>query len=85
MRENTAAFLSAQLDFIFFFYGLAFLLLASTCFGISRGGRAGESWGMLGLFALAHGVGEWLDLAALIISDNPEFTAIRAISLPGWG
>jgi diguanylate cyclase (GGDEF)-like protein len=83
MRENTAAFLSAQLDFIFFFYGLAFLLLASTCFGISRGGRAGESWGMLGLFALAHGVGEWLDLAALIISDNPTFTAIRVTLMAG--
>lgn len=71
-----AAFLSTQLDFILFFYGLAFLLLGTTCFGISKGGRAG-SWGVLGLFAVAHGVGEWLDLAALIIGDSPAFAVVR--------
>jgi diguanylate cyclase (GGDEF)-like protein len=83
MREIMAAFLSAQLDFILFFYGFAFLLLGTTCFGISRGGKTGESWGVLGLFAIAHGVGEWLDLAALIISDNPSFTAIRVTLMTG--
>ena len=37
MREDMAAFFSNQLDFIFFFYGLAFILLAVTCFAIGRG------------------------------------------------
>jgi diguanylate cyclase (GGDEF)-like protein len=83
MRENMAAFFSAQLDFILFFYGLAFLLLATTCFSISRGGKAGEFWGALGLFAAVHGVGEWLDLAALIISDSPAFAAIRVTLMTG--
>jgi diguanylate cyclase (GGDEF)-like protein len=83
MRENMAAFFSTQLDFILFFYGLAFLLLGTTCFGISRGGRAGESWGVLGLFAVAHGAGEWLDLAALIIGDSPAFAAIRVTLMTG--
>jgi diguanylate cyclase (GGDEF)-like protein len=77
MREIMATFFSTQLDFILFFYGLAFLLLGTTCFGISRGGRGGESWGVLGLFAFAHGVGEWLDLTALIISDCPAFVVVR--------
>ena len=77
MREIMAMSFCTQLDFILFFYGLAFLLLGTTCFGISRVGRGGESWGVLGLFAFAHGVGEWLDLTALIISDGPAFVAVR--------
>jgi hypothetical protein len=40
MRETMAAFFSTQLDFILFFYGLAFLLLGTTCFSISKDGRA---------------------------------------------
>lgn len=78
-----AALFSTQLDFILFFYGLAFLLLGTTCFGISRGGRGGESWGVLGLFAFAHGVGEWLDLTALIISDSPAFAVVRIALMTG--
>ena len=78
-----ATFFSTQLDFILFFYGLAFLLLGTTCFGISRGGRAGEYWGVLGLFAFAHGMGEWLDLTALIVGDSPAFALSRIALLTG--
>jgi diguanylate cyclase (GGDEF)-like protein len=83
MREIMAAFLGTQLDFILFFYGLAFLLLGTTCFGISRGRKGGESWGVLGLFAVAHGTGEWLDLTALIISDSPAFAVARIALVTG--
>ena len=83
MRESMATFLSTQLDFVLFFYGLAFLLLAATCLSISRGERGGEFWGVLGLFAAAHGVGEWLDLTALIISDSPEFAVVRIALMTG--
>jgi hypothetical protein len=31
-----------------------------------------ENPGVLGLFAVVHGVGEWLDSTALIISDSPD-------------
>jgi diguanylate cyclase (GGDEF)-like protein len=71
-----AAFLSAQLDFIFFFYGLAFILLGAVCFAIARGGQE-QSWAMLGLFGFVHGASEWLDLIALIIGDNLAFTVAR--------
>jgi diguanylate cyclase (GGDEF)-like protein len=82
MREAMAAFFSTQLDFILFFYGLAFLLLGTVCFSISKDGRGG-SWGVLGLFAVVHGVSEWLDLAALIISDGPVFAVIRVALMAG--
>jgi diguanylate cyclase (GGDEF)-like protein len=78
-----AAFLSTQLDFILLFYGLAFLLLGAVCLSISRGERGEESWGVLGLFAVAHGVGEWLDLTALIISDSPAFAVVRIALMTG--
>ncbi len=38
-----AAMLGTQLDFIFFFYGLAFILLGATCFAV-RGRTPGDAW-----------------------------------------
>ena len=72
-----AAFLSNQLDFIFFFYGLAFILLGVTCRAIARSKAHGEAWAMLGLFGFVHGLSEWLDLSALILGDRAEFAALR--------
>ncbi len=34
--ENMVAFFTSQLDFIYFFYGLAFILLGATCWAIAR-------------------------------------------------
>jgi diguanylate cyclase (GGDEF)-like protein len=72
-----AAFLSNQLDFIFFFYGLAFILLGAICWAVARSKGGGEGWAMLGGFAFVHGVGEWLDLTALIVGDAPAFAIMR--------
>jgi hypothetical protein len=83
MRDNMAAFFSNQLDFIFFFYGLAFILLGVTCFAIARSRGRGESWAVLGWFAVAHGAGEWLDLTALIIGDTPAFAVVRTALMTG--
>jgi diguanylate cyclase (GGDEF)-like protein len=70
-------FFNAQLDYIFFFYGLAFILLGTTCFVIAAGGRQETPWPVLGLFAMLHGIGEWLDLSALLIGDFPAFAMAR--------
>lgn len=72
-----AVFFSAQLDFIFFFYGLAFILLGSVCLAIASGSRQGPPWLVLGSFAFLHGAGEWLDLLALIVGDTPAFAVTR--------
>jgi diguanylate cyclase (GGDEF)-like protein len=77
MKEHMFTFLSAQLDFIFFFYGMAFILLGVTCFAIARGEENKTSWLALGLFGFVHGAGEWLDLTALVIHDTPLFGIIR--------
>jgi len=78
-----ATFFSTQLDFIFFFYGLAFILLGATCFAIARGEGRGEAWVVLGLFGCVHGAAEWLDLTALVISDAPAFAVARSALMTG--
>ncbi len=74
-----ATFFGNQLDFIFFFYGLAFILLGATCFAVARSKGRGESWAMLGWFGVSHGGGEWLDLSALIVGDTPAFATARTV------
>jgi hypothetical protein len=78
-REIMAAFLTAQLDFILFFYGLAFILLGATCVAIARMSGRAENWTVLALFGFLHGGSEWLDLTALIIGDTPEFAVARTV------
>jgi diguanylate cyclase (GGDEF)-like protein len=75
-----ASFFNDQLDFILFFYGLAFILLGVTCVGIARGSdRGGGLWAILGLFGFVHGASEWLDLTALIVGDAPAFASSRIV------
>ncbi len=76
-------FFSSQIDFILFFYGLAFILLGATCIAIARVRGRNESWIVLALFAFAHGGSEWLDLTALVISDSPVFALFRTAVMTG--
>lgn len=72
-----ASFLTSQLDFIYFFYGLAFILLGATCWAVARSSGWDAAWAMLSGFGFVHGIGEWLDLTALIVGDAPAFSAAR--------
>jgi diguanylate cyclase (GGDEF)-like protein len=72
-----AAFFDTQLDFILFFYGLAFILLGAVCLAIARISERGGSWSALALFGFLHGGGEWLDLTALVLGDSPAFGVAR--------
>jgi diguanylate cyclase (GGDEF)-like protein len=76
-------FLSAQLDFIFFLYGLAFILLGGVCFAIVGLPGRPTAFAVLGLFAVAHGVCEWLDLIALLVGDTAAFAVLRTVLMAG--
>ncbi|MEI9965431.1 MAG: aspartyl protease family protein [Caulobacteraceae bacterium] len=76
MQDALAAFFSTQLDFIFFFYGLAFILLGNVCFAIARLPDR-KVWQVLGGFGVLHGLGEWLDLMALVVGDSAAFALVR--------
>jgi PAS domain S-box-containing protein len=60
-----ADFLKDQMDYIFFFYGLAFIILAAVCSVLSKRTDERLPWGLLGLFGLTHGLYEWTDLVAI--------------------
>ncbi|BCJ90410.1 hypothetical protein IZ6_11450 [Terrihabitans soli] len=74
-----AAFFAQQMDFIFFFYGLAFVLLGASCWAFGTRGHGGRFWLAIAAFGFLHGALEWLDLTALIIDDSPLFASARTV------
>ncbi len=74
---ETAQFLKSQLDYIFFVYGLAFVVLGVVCFTRQRSAQDVLPWQLMGLFGFTHGLNEWLDLLALTTGDTPLFSVLR--------
>lgn len=50
------------MDYIYFFYGLSFIMLAAVCFILIKKNRHELPWTWLGLFGLSHGADEWLHI-----------------------
>jgi diguanylate cyclase (GGDEF)-like protein/PAS domain S-box-containing protein len=75
MRE----FISGQMDYIYFFYGLAFIILAAVCFSMRGKQKNVLPWWWLGMFGLIHGINGWFDLLVLAfsIAESPTFAVIR--------
>jgi diguanylate cyclase (GGDEF)-like protein/PAS domain S-box-containing protein len=70
-------FLQGQMDYIFFFYGLAFIGLGVVCSILSKEANPRLPWGWLALFGLTHGANEWLDLVGLSWPGVMWFGALR--------
>ncbi len=49
-----------QMDYIYFIYGLSFIILAAVCLAMSRSERQRLPWIWLSFFGIAHGLYEWL-------------------------
>ena len=69
------------MDYLFFVYGLAFILLAVTAQAMARSRDGGAPWRWLALFGLLHGLNEWLDMLALDVGDAPFFKLGRVLVL----
>ena len=63
-------FLQPQLDFIYFFYGLAFVFLGMVSFLLKRQNSSRMPWHWLGAFGILHGVNKWYDMIALTTGSN---------------
>lgn len=72
-------FLQVQMDYIFFFYGLGFILLAAATWALRRTEEQEMPWKWLGLFGLAHGLNEWLDMLVFSLMDSSAFAVVRLI------
>ena len=67
---------SVSMDYIYFIYGLSFILLAMRA--LMLGGRDQTlPWRWLAAFGLLHGLNEWLDLLALSLGDTALLKNIR--------
>ncbi|MBF0183415.1 MAG: response regulator [Magnetococcales bacterium] len=71
--------LGGQIDYVYFIYGLSFLVLGSVCLLMPRTLRAPLRWQWLGGFALLHGISEWLELMEMVTGDSPLFQRTRLI------
>jgi hypothetical protein len=71
--------LVAQLDYIYFFFGLVLFLLGSVCVSMSRSAMLPTPWWLLGIFAFLHGTAEWLQLFALTGGDSALFGLVRTV------
>ena len=72
-----AEFLKSQLDYIYFFYGSAFLLLFPICLFLRRRSYRKLPWIWLGWFGALHGTNEGLDLFAMSLEPGPAFDYVR--------
>ncbi len=72
--------LHGQMDFVFFVYGLCFVLLAAISAKLAelKQGEA-PAWLWLGLFCVLRGLGEWLDIIGLY-SLNGQFSLFAALN-----
>lgn len=80
MRE----FFQANLDILFFLYGLVFVIMGLAIIIQQRQGslfKIGNVLWLLGAFAIAHGLNEWLDMWAIIKKNQQE---IFWLELLGW-
>jgi hypothetical protein len=70
-------FFQGQMDYIFFFYGLAFIGLGVVSYILAKEVKHRLPWGWLALFGFTHGANEWLNLVALPWPEVMWFGALR--------
>ena len=76
-----SAFFMSQMDYVFFIYGLSFFFLALVVYFLSRIKPAYPFWKWIFLFALLHGVVEWLDMVSISFWTAPFFRIVKLIFL----
>lgn len=76
------AFFLRQMDFVYFVFGFAFIILAAVCAMLQQRNTFRLPWIWFGLFALTHGVHEWLWMSAISLGDSKPF-AITRLALMG--
>ena len=73
-------FFSGQMDYVYFVYGLSFVFLAVVALLVweREGNEQRLPWFLFVLFAIFHGVREWMDLFSMSFEDVEIVRAMRA-------
>jgi len=74
-------FFAGQMDYVYFFYGLSFIILGGICFSLKNQSAVKLPWLWLGIFGIVHGINEWLDMFSFIFHDTATLSSIRLINL----
>jgi PAS domain S-box-containing protein len=74
-------FFSTHLDYVLFFCGIAYIMLAAMVFPLARDKEERLPWRYMGMFGLLYGISEFADIMALRLDERPVFAAIRLIIL----
>ncbi|MGO9013696.1 MAG: PAS domain S-box protein, partial [Dissulfurispiraceae bacterium] len=67
-----------QMDYIYFIYGLAFILLGAVTHFLSRIDKR-LPWTWLCMFGFIHGFNEWLDMLAFSLGNSTIFSLLRML------
>ena len=77
------AWLTANMDIVFFIYGAAFVFFGGAILIYPKNNElylANIFW-LLGMFGVLHGINEWLDMWKIIKGDNALFASLRLLIL----
>jgi PAS domain S-box-containing protein len=72
---------STQIDYIYFVYGLAFLILALFAAPLARARQPAIPWGWLAAFGFIHGIHEWLVLLQVSLRPFPVLISTTVFTL----
>lgn len=70
MYVKTLSFFTAQMDYLFFVYGLAFVLLGVVSLILHNEKSSSLAWRWLAAFGFLHGLHEWIDMFKLLSIAN---------------
>jgi PAS domain S-box-containing protein len=75
----TPGLFAGRMDYIFFLYGLAFILLAASAWRLDR--RAGNTipWGWMAIFGLSHGIAEWLKMLGFSLGESRPIGSLHLL------
>ena len=76
-NPEMTAFVLEQTDYVFFVYGLSFILLGGICSYMSWSSKSTAAWEWLGAFGVLHGANQWLELMAMSLVDDPFWQWLR--------
>jgi|GEM_PF-4800211 len=74
-------FFHHEMDYIYFLYGYAFIVLAAICVVLGHGQKDWLPWKWLAIFGLIHGANEWLEMVTVSLGHQNMLHAIRFAAL----
>lgn len=70
---------TSNMDYIYFVYGLSFILLGMQSVRFSWRRNENLPWATLAIFAFVHGINEWFNVLSFTLGELPELRIIKFV------